>query len=52
MKTTNTNLRLSTEIMERFKEVIREEGYRLGKGVENALSEYIKKREKKHGDKK
>jgi enolase len=46
-KTTNTNLRIDTKIMDRFKNMLRKEGYRLHKGAERAFAEYIEKREEK-----
>ena len=47
MATTNTNVRIEESVMESFKEVIKKEGFRLQKGLENALKEYTAKRVKK-----
>jgi len=43
-KTTSTYIKVDSAVMERFKEVIKKEGYRLQKGLENAIKEYTEGR--------
>lgn len=42
-ETTNTNIKISTKIMEDFKLTIKKQGYRLRKGIEKAISEYTER---------
>ncbi len=44
MKTTSTYVNIDAKVMKAFKGVIRNEGYRLQKGIENALKEYVARR--------
>jgi hypothetical protein len=43
---TSTYVNINVKIMKAFKDVIRDEGLRLQKGLETALQEYTKKHKK------
>ncbi len=42
-QTTNTNIKIDSEVMDQFKDVLKKQGIMLHRGAEIAFIEYVKK---------